>query len=532
MSETERRRHKTIAMHLAVVALVGLLAYSNTFDVPFHLDDKPNITENPLIRDVSFFLNPSAIDRAMLPKPLDTLFERRVVGYLSFLLNYKLHGLDVRGYHALNLAIHVLNGFMVYMLVCLTLGLPRLEGSALRRSRFAVAFTCSMLFVAHPVQTQAVTYIVQRFASLAALFFMGALAAYIASRTSGRSAARYPLYALSILLAALAMKTKENAFTLPAVVALYEFLFLDGRFGRKALGIVPYFLLAAVLLSGFAGAPLQEMLAGADEALVSGKLMTRWEYLATQFRVVATYLRLMLLPVNQNLDYDYPVYGSFLAPQVALSFLLHLLVLGAGILLVILSRRRDFALRFVGFGIFWFYATLSVESSIIPIRDVIFEHRLYLPSAGFIMALSGAVFLLAQRLGRERLRTAVKAVLLAAALLLAAASHARNGVWQSEVSLWSDVVEKSPYKYKPYFMLANAYYREQALEEAIRYYRISLKINPYYAKAHYNLGYVYFVTGDMPSARREFAITLQLDPNYNEARLYLGIIDGRRRPGP
>ena len=135
--------------------------------------------------------------------------------------------------------------------------------------------------------------------------------------------------------------------------------------------------------------------------------VSRWDYLNTQFRVIVTYIRLLFFPVNQNLDYDYPIYRTFFTPPVFLSFLFLLGIFCWGIYLLYRSYKSDQANRFwyrlIAFGIFWFFVTLSVESSIIPIQDVIYEHRLYLPSVGFFMAImSGIVFIYVRLANRTK----------------------------------------------------------------------------------------------------------------------------------
>lgn len=221
--------------HIISIIVIGLLAYSNTFHVPFHFDDTYNIIANYKLKDLNNFWPPSG---------------SRWAGFLTFALNYHFGGLDVVGYHIINLAIHILNAILVYWLVILTFKTPFFSNqqsavSNQKKQTLIYPFTylplfIALIFVSHPIQTQAVTYIVQRFTSLATMFYLLSLVIYIKFRSqqsaiSGQQklpATRYTLYAVSFLSAILAMKTKEIAFTLPVVIALYEFMFFEGNIKR------------------------------------------------------------------------------------------------------------------------------------------------------------------------------------------------------------------------------------------------------------------------------------------------------------
>jgi hypothetical protein len=183
-----------------LIAAVALLAYSNTFNASFHFDDNINIVETPIIKDAGYFFAPSKA--AGFSKY--AAFIRRYVGYLTFALNYNLHGLDVTGYHVTNLAIHIVNAFLVYLIVLLTFRTPRMKDSRAAAGAGYIALLSALLFVSHPVQTQAVTYIIQRFASLAACFYLASLTCYITARLSAKSTPRLSFYVLSFLFAVLA----------------------------------------------------------------------------------------------------------------------------------------------------------------------------------------------------------------------------------------------------------------------------------------------------------------------------------------
>ncbi len=498
---------------LFVVAAATVLVYSNTFDATFHFDDVPNIVQNESLRDLGNHWPPSGT---------------RWLGYLSFALNYRFGMLEVFGYHVVNVLIHVCNGLLVFWLAAITLRTPLVRGAeAGPLVRRYLPLAAGLLFAVHPVQTQAVTYIVQRFASLASLFFLLSLALYARARllleADPASKARAAcLYCLSVLAAAAAMKTKEISVTLPLVVAGYEILFFGP--GRRLLLLAPLAATALLVPLGFVteGKAVANMLGdpiGATEALIP-----RSAYFLTESRVVARYLRLLLLPVGQNLDYDFGFSSSLADPDVLFALSVLLAVAGSAVVLLIRARKANRATGvLVFFGIAWFFVTLSVESGIIPIRDVIFEHRMYLPSAGAAIALGTALLWSVERLrSRSSVGLQCAAALIFTAGPLGAATYARNFVWKDDLSLWSDVVAKSPEKARPHNNLGLVHWAKGEVDDAMREYREAIRLDPTHADAHGNLGVAYAAKGQLDDAVREYREAIRYDPAHATAHQNLG----------
>ncbi|MFQ5540467.1 MAG: tetratricopeptide repeat protein, partial [Candidatus Binatia bacterium] len=486
-----------LARPLAVLFLLSLLAtliYSNTFSSPFYFDDTRNIVENPQIKDLSNFLGFSG---------------SRAVGFLSFALNYHFNGLNVFGYHLVNLLIHITNGFLVYSLVLLLFKACASDRGSQQlptvNSQLAaapwIALVTALLFVSHPIQTQAVTYIVQRFASLVALFYLLTLVCYVKWRLASPEARSRSLwYAGALLSTFLAMKTKENSFTLPFMILLVEAVFFRPFTRKRWVALIP-FLLTLLIIPVSRGDALGEAEGFARDTTA----ISRSDYLFTQFRVIVTYLRLLLLPINQNLDYAYPIYRSLFEPSVFPSFLFLSSLFALSLYLLFASRLTPSASRLTSFGILWFFLTLSIESSIIPIRDVIFEHRLYLPSVGFFMTLSVGVTMGWKRLQRRGIPAAWGVIGLGAAVLvLSATTYQRNLVWHDAMTLWQDVVKKAPNKGRGHNSLGTAMLERGELGEAIKHYREALRINPAYAQAHYNLGTAMLERGELGEAIKHY----------------------------
>jgi hypothetical protein len=543
-SKTEGIYNKPL-IHVLTIIFVVLLIYSNTFNASFQFDDHPNIVNNPVIKDLQYFADPSLVKSTNIQRSLIPLFKTRYIGYLTFALNYGLHGLDIMGYHLVNIFIHMFNSLLLYWFMTLTFRTTFFSVSGRHpvfpdSTRNFMAFFTALLFAVHPIQTQAVTYIVQRFTSLATLFYLLALVMYIRWKESKeQQAKRYAssvmLYAVSLFSAILAMKTKEFAFTLPVMMAMYELMFFNGKIMKRLLYLIPFFLAILLIPLSLAGTegPLAALSGINEEAVnLSGERasISRGEYLFTQFRVIVTYIRLLFFPVNQNIDYNYPIFDSFFSPAVVLSFLFLLSIIIAGIYLYRISKRPErkdrFWLRMLSFGILWFFVGLPAESGIIPIIDVIFEHRIYLLSVGFFIAVMAAIGAGIERWGGSRPKYANKAllyVIITVVLVLSVATYARNAVWKDSLTLWKNATEGSPSKARPHHNLGLAYAKQDLTEEAIKEFRTSLKLKPDFVEAHYDLGVAYAAQGRIDEAIKEYQAAVKLLPEYAEAHNNLAL---------
>lgn len=527
------------------ILLLGLLAYGNSLDGAFAFDDRLEIRDNPAIRDLARFLSAAGYQS----------YPNRFVGYASFALSYRLHGLDVVGWHATNLAIHLAASLLVYRLARLCLRAPRVAGTSLAPLERPVAFLAGVGFATHPLGTQAVTYVVQRLTSLAALLYLLAVVLYLSWRLAdpGRPARRAVAYGGMLAAALLAVRTKEIAFTLPAAIVLVEVLLFRGPGPRRWLAILPVAAIALVipvswlglrlaggLPSGNGMDPAEGLLAqvasSTDQATRLLSSVSRLDYLRTETAVVVEYLRLLVWPTGQNLDHDFPLYRSFLAPRVLLS----LAILGALLALAAWAvratspsrpRPADPALRVVALGIGWWFVALSVESSVIPIVDVMYEHRAYLPSVGIFVAASVLAGLGWRRAAGDAAPRAVVLTAIALGLLLGSVTMQRNAVWADPVTLWSDVVAKSPNKLRPHQNLGESLDVAGRRAEAEREFRAAVAVDPSSVEAHKSLAVVLQKSGRLREAEEEYRVTLGLDPRHVPALFNLADIlwrDGRR----
>jgi tetratricopeptide (TPR) repeat protein len=481
--------------YVIVFILLGILVYSNTFLASFHFDDELFIIENYALRNIWNL------------KGIWDSFPSRFVTLFTFALNYHSNKLNVFGYHVVNLLIHLGSAILVWWLTKLIFVTPVMKKSKLSQSSDLIAIFVSLIFLTHPIQTESVTYIWQRCTSLAGFLYLFSLCLYLKSRllqiNKELTSQGLFLYISSLTLGLAAMFTKENSVTLPLMIILCEFCFFKaGRHiqWKKALPFLIMLPVIPILL--FSTKPITF----SDMQHFLNMPDARKYYLLTQLRVWITYIRLLFVPINQNLDYDYPVNESFMNLPTLGSFLL----LAAIIIIAILLYRRY---RLLSFGIFWFFLILSPDSSIIPLKDVIFEHRLYLPIVGFGFFIIGAIY---QFFPGKTVKF-MNVVLSLSVISCSIMTYQRNKVWNDEFSLWSDIMRKSPQKIRSYNNRGNAFLNQGNLDEAISDYNRTIEINPNSALAYNGRGDVYLYQGNLDEAISDYSQAIAIDPQFTEA---------------
>jgi tetratricopeptide (TPR) repeat protein len=498
-------------VHVLLIILAGLLVYSNTFRVPFVLDDIPNIVENQKIRSVS---NIPAMF-AVIEGPL----AHRPLTLATFALNYAIGGVDTITYHIVNLFLHLINGILLYMLVITTAGFMGQKGE----HAGLVALLSSILFVVHPVQTESVTYVVSRSMLLMTLFYFLGMLLFAKSvvgkvrqadqpgrgaHAGNKNGALYYVLALFVV-SIMGMASREDFATFPVMLLLYDYFFVsdNGIRGvvdnwRVHLSVVLLFLYLVFLVASF----------DYKGAGFEGTGVSPMEYVLTQFNVHWTYLRLLVFPMGQNLDYDYPVAKGLIELPTLISSIGYLGLWG----LVLYCIRRT---PVVAFLMMWFLVAITPSSSLVPLADMIFEHRLYLPSAGFFtLAAVLIVFLFVSR-------QAVKVFILipvVAVLVLGGAAYARNNVWTDGISLWGDVVRKSSNKARGYNNLGLRYSEREMPERAKEQFKKAISLYPEFSLAHNNIARIYIAEGDVETGLEHLQAAVRINPDYYKAHYNLG----------
>jgi len=488
-----------------LIITIGIICYSVSFDASFTFDDIPSIINNESIKDLWDL------------KTIWQANETRFLAFCSFAINYHIHGLNLFGYHLVNLIIHILAALTLYWMGRLLFLTPEMKENPLSQHAESIALAVSLVFVSHPVETQAVTYIVQRMTSMVTLFYLLSLVLYIKARIhyDEGDSRHIPFYVGSITAALLAMFTKEISVTLPLCILACEYFFFSPslkKIGRKLSYLWPMLLTLPIVPLTYILTKKEVMeRVGLATLMVETDSISRLDYLLTQFNVISTYIRLLFLPIHQSVDYDYPVADHFFEPATFASFLLLFSIL---VLALILFKRY----RLISFGIVWFFLTLIVESSLIPIRDVIFEHRLYLPSVGIFLS---SIVLVFHLLGHRR-----KILFALFALVISLASVAtinRNIVWKRQVLLWHDVVKKAPHKSRGYLNRGVGYSDLNKSELALRDYNLAVSMNKNDPTPYFNRGLIYMDKGEYESAVSEFNTALRLQPNMAKAYANRGL---------
>ncbi len=414
-----------------LLVLAGLLAYCNSFNKALIFDDVAWIVGHPDIGDFARYMSEWS----------------RPVVRLSIQLNYKLGGLNPAGYHALNLGVHVLAALTLFGLVRRVVRLPRFAGRYDDHADY-LAFAVALLWLVHPLQTQSVTYIIQRCESMMGLFYLFALYAWTRAATGGARA----WYAAAVGSFALSAGCKEVAATLPPVLVAFDRVFLAASW-REVRGRWPAYLAVLAVWGGVLFPYARIAFGGGTSAGIGFGLNTAtpWTYLLTQSEVILHYLRLSVWPTKQAIDYlDWPIAQSLREVWPAFLAVVALLLVS----LVLLYRRPA-----VGFVAFWFFALLAPTSSVMPIIDPAFEHRMYLSLAAVVIGgVFGAHAVLTARDWPDRKRAVFGfGTLAAAALMLTSLTYARNETYRTQLSALEHAVAARPNNPRNFVSLAAVY---------------------------------------------------------------------------
>ncbi|MBE9527773.1 MAG: tetratricopeptide repeat protein [Proteobacteria bacterium] len=511
-----------------LLVVVGFAIYSNILDAPFVLDDNVYITDNPWVGSLGNLFD---------------MRDARYVGFVTFALNNYIGG-GLFGLHITNVAIHVANSVLLYLLISALLRALVAKGffgpdekPLVNLDRLALCI--ALVFVAHPTQIYAVTYITQRFTSLATLFYLGAIIFYLKSAPdiSGNGSNRFRsslCYVFSLILTVIAMKTKEISFTLPVVLMGVEFGLLRRESCAKVsvVRIIPFILTMLIIPLGVIGVGI---LGGTENAV--GELMMQqklkdiaavssYEYLLGQSMVIITYIRMLLIPGSECSACDFSIGKSFFEPAIFSASVTLLIVIAATVYLFIRSvARRNGYLLLISSGILWFFLTLSVESSVIPIQDIIVRHRTYLPGVGFITSAVTAFFLLVSIINRrKRVNISPFYITLIFVLMISVITHMHNRLWTDAIGLNTYFAELEPCSSSHHISLAGVYASEGRWKAAHTEYRKAVGIEPDRVLAWSNLAKVSMRLGLFDEAIEEYEIVLKLEPGNFNAHYSIGLL--------
>jgi len=528
----------------AVIVLAGLAAYWNSFSGPFAFDDVHSILQNPTIHHLW------PVWDALRPPNDGATVEGRPIVNLSLALNYALGGLDVRGYHVFNLAVHLLAGLALFGLVRRTLERPgtplaRSPGRGFSGGLFPLpfAFSVALLWTVHPLQTESVTFVSDRAESMMGLLYLLTLYCFVRGAGRGGNLPAPPpgpgiqtaeatpgilWLVLSVVACLLGMATKEVMVTAPLIVLLYDRTFVAGSFleawrSRRGyyVALAATWILLGCLVAGMGG--------NRGRAAGFGSAAPWWRYSLTQCRAVVHYLRLCFWPHPLVFDYGQGLVGDVadVAPQA-----LFLALLLAGTLI---DLRRRPALGFLGT---WFIVILAPSSSFVPLASqTMAEHRMYLPLAAVLVLAVFVIFkvvAVAER-GEKGVQEdggraagsgpAVGLILVSAlAVGLGCLTSRRNTVFATQVRLWTDTVRSVPDNSRAHYNLGFALDEAGRHAEARDQFMETLRIDPLYAEAHYMLANELANEGRVGEAIPHYEEAVRIRPDMGDAHFNLSIV--------
>lgn len=513
----------------ACFAALILLIYANTFDASWQLDDKPNIIHNHFLHIED--LHPESLIKTFFTQPKNPRETgnkpHRPIANLTFALNWYFGKDSVTGYHAVNLAIHLLTACLLFLIILNLSRSPNLRDKLDDRTYLA-SFLTAALWAVHPIQTQAVTYIVQRMTALAAMFYMLSILCYVKCRLC-RSSLRRILFLLSCGLAFIfALGSKENTATLPAALLLVEVIcFQDLSRDRTRRALIWRAVAGGVLLiivSSWLLLPDNPL------AFIGGynhRPFSLSERLLTEPRIVLFYLSLIFFPRpgRLSIEHDVSISTSFFEPWTTLPAVL------ITFMLIVFGFSQIKKRPLIALAILFFYLNHIIESTIIPL-ELIFEHRNYLPTMFLFLPIVAGFLKIPDYF--EKRRHVIQTVLAVIAVLLIFAlgsgTQIRNRAWATETSLWQDAMEKAPQSARPLTNLAwlkahGPNSDPDQFNEALKLYEKALSlqksrasINPVILE---NMAWIYFKKGETPKAIELLEQALALSPDYARGRYEL-----------
>lgn len=484
---------RRVIFSLLFIILANIIVYINSFGGQFLFDDILQIVEGDYVHTIAFpfvFLENT----------------RRPFLYLTLAMNYAWGGLNPWGYHLVNVLGHIAASFLLFGCVYRTCRLKN-QSTALHADAAMIAFSTALLWSVHPVHTQAVTYIIQRAESLAGMFYLLTFYSAICFFVTRKRAWRL----FSLLACLLGGLMKETLITAPVGILLYDRLFISGSFQQAwkknkilYLGfLIPW---AAMLLLYLTAHP--ETIPSEGFAL---KDITPVDYLTNQGPVMLRYLFLSIWPFSLTFDYAWkPVHGG-------------MGIWAAGVLVVTLvawAIRQYYRRSVIGFLLLLFFFILAPSSSIFPLKDLIFEYRLYLPLACLvILAVFGGWQLVKTR---PHYFPAMMAIYFGITVIFSVATIQRNFDYHSLVRLWQDTVQKCPQNVRAVSNLGLALNKEKRYNDALSYYEKALALDPQYPNTYQNLGILRAGQGEYAEAEKCFRKVIALEPTNAKAHIVLG----------
>jgi len=509
--------------------LIVFSAYGSNYDSSWHFDDYPNIVDNPRIHieDFKFKTFKEAIFAGYDNGQYLGRQVYRPVSMSTFALNWYIGQDNVLGYHIANNIIHLLTTIFLFLTILNLFMSPNLKGKY-QGSEYAIAFLSAVLWSVNPVQTQAITYIVQRMASLAAMFYIIGIYFYLKARISSPGYNRSLFIVGCLLSFFLALGSKENTVTFPIVVALIEILFFQDfkdRKTRKNMAViftVAGFFTVTFGMVFFLKGDLLNIFNGYQD-----RVFTLKERLLTESRVVVYYIGQIFYPVVHRLSlvHDIQISTSLFKPWTTIPSILAIIFLfGVGL-------SQTIKRPIVAFGILFYFINHIIESTILPL-ELFFEHRNYLPSFFLFFPVATCLIWLIDYFKKKNSFIQKLLVISVVGVIFSfcAGTIVRNRAWATEKTLWEDCIIKAPGMARPYHNLAYYHYQKIGdMNEAMEFYKTSLTKKYTHSKTGHaltfnNMATIFYDKGKYESSIRFYKKALEIDPNYLNAMQNLTLL--------
>jgi len=526
LSKCDSHSNSRTWIAFALLFLLILPIYSNTFHASWHFDDKPNIINNYYLHLKD--LQPESLTRTLYSNPRNpwNISEKmyRPVACLTFALNWYFGKDNVTGYHAVNIIIHILSAFFLYLTILNLFSSPNLKDKYDGNEHF-IALLAAVLWAVNPIQTQAVTYIVQRMAILATTFYILGIYFFIKARLSDSLSNRIFFIAGCILSFLLAIGSKENAAMLPLALILVEIIFFQDLDTQKTRHLFLWVSAATGLLVVLIG--IFFFMKGEPLFFLKGyanRPFSFTERLMTEPRIVIYYISQIFYPVPDRLsiEHDVIVSPSLFEPLSTLpAILIIFLLVGTGFHFI---RKRPI----IAFAILFFFLNHIIESTVLPL-ELMFEHRNYLPSLFLFFPVSIGIKKLIDYYRVKKLSMYIILVSFVTILLtgLGIGTYIRNMAWATERSLWEDAMRKAPGSARPLTNLAwqisqGSDLRTGKYELALKLYEKSLPLQKSKKLIHptilNSMAGIYFQKGNSQKAADLLKKALDIDSNYTKSR--------------
>lgn len=508
---------RKVVFAVVVLAIIIFSVYANTLDCSWHFDDDVNITDNPNLhlRELSW----KNIKRALFSGRADPSDLYRPVACLTFALNYYFGKLDVLGYHLVNIFVHFLASVFLFLFIYQTLNLPSINTRYADNAYF-IALLATLFWAINPVQTQAITYLVQRMASMAGMFYIMSMYFYLKARIHVKGGRKLLLFILCFFLFLMALGSKENAVMLPLSIFLYEILLLQEITRENLKKHLRIFLSVsgALLILGFIyiyvrGGNLFSFLGDYEM-----RPFTLAQRLLTEPRIMIFYISLLLYPMPHRLNISHSIQISTSLIEPIWTLLSILLIVGAIAYAVCIARKRPL----LSFCVLFFFLNHLIESTVFSL-ELIFEHRNYIPSMLFFLPVAiGFCHLLKHYTMKRTMKSIISIFIILLLIGLGHSTFMRNFTWKNEKSLWMDAIDKSPDISRPHHNLGKYYQDVGNYDKAILEYEKALKKRETNRKdeifvTYYNLGKIYGDLKDAEKAADFYKKAMAMNPKYAPA---------------